>query len=488
MIELARSPSRRPSSSAGKAVRSVGAEQRAVSAREALEGVWSLAGGDQAALERIELAGEEPALPSVFPVGTAASACIGAAGLAASEIWRLRAGVAQPVRVAMRDAAVAYRSEHYLRIDGGRVAGPDRARSYFRDAAGRWMQLHMGYPHHRDGILAELGGRDDEDEITRAMSGRDAFELEDTLAAQGLPGYALRTCDEWAAHPQAAALGAVPVIEIVRIGDAEPRPLPAGDRPLAGVRVADLTRVIAGPVCGRTLAAHGADVLRIHPPHLTEIPVLAIDGGRGKRCAHVDLRDPGDRHSFDALVAGADVFVQGFRPGGVAGLGYGPEAIAERRPGIVYVSLSAWGETGPWAGRHGFDSLVQTATGIVAEGSAVRGVAEPAPLPCQALDHSTGYLAAFGAMMGLARRASEGGSWLVRISLAATGRWLDGLGRIDGLAAPDPDLVAVSDRLERRPTAFGEMTSVRCAESLPATPPGFTLPSAPLGSHPCEWA
>ena len=468
--------------------KSTGAEQGAVSARAALEGIWALAGGDPAALERMELSGEEPVLPSVFPVGTAASACIGAAGLAASELWRLRTGAAQPVRSAMWNAAVAYRSEHYLRVDGERVAGPDRARSYFRDASGRWMQLHMGYAHHRDGILGELGCRDDETEIARAMSRRDGFALEDTLAAQGLPGYALRTGEEWATHPQAAALATVPVIEIVRLGNAEPRPLPAGDRPLAGVRVADLTRVIAGPVCGRTLAAHGADVLRIHPLHLTEIPVLAIDGGRGKRCAHVDLRDPGDRRSFDALIKGADVFVQGFRPGGVAALGYGPEAVAARRPGIVYVTLSAWGETGPWAGRHGFDSLVQTATGIVAEGSAARGVEEPAPLPCQALDHSTGYLAAFGAMMGLARRATEAGSWLVRVSLAATGRWLDGLGRIDGLAAPDPDLAAVADRLERRTTAFGEMTSVRCAEELPATPPRFALPAAPLGSHPCEWA
>ena len=459
----------------------------AVTALTALERVWSLADLDREALERIELTGEEPVLPSVFPIGTAANACIGAAGLAASELWRLRTGAAQPVRVAMRDAAVAYRSERYLRIDGAPVEGPHRAQSYFRDASGRWMQLHMAYPHHREGILRELGCRDDDGEIARTFARRDAFEVEDALAARGLPGYAQRTREEWDAHPQSDALATVPVLEFERLGDAAPRPLPAGERPLAGVRVADLTRVIAGPICGRTLAAHGADVLRIHPPHLPEMPVLAMDGGRGKRCAHADLRDAGDRRAFDALIEGADVLVQGFRPGGLASLGYGPEAVAERRPGIVYVTLSAWGEAGPWADRHGFDSLVQTATGIVAEGSAAKGVDAPAPLPCQALDHSTGYLAAFGTMVGLARRATEGGSWLVRVSLAATGRWLDGLGRIDGLSVPDPDLAAVADRLQRRRTAFGEMTSVRCAEELPATPPGFALPSAPLGSHGCEW-
>ena len=466
--------------------------RQAGSARAALEGLWSLAGGDPRALGRVELAGAEPALPSVFPIGIAASACIGAAGLAASELWRLRTGAAQPVRVAMRNAAIAYRSEHYLRIDAAKVAGPDRARSYFRDASGRWMQLHMGYPHHRDGILRELGCRDDAAEIAaRVLPAGTHSKFEDTLAA--LSGCRATRCalrDEWSAHPQAAALACGSGAG----GRASRRrrlrgPLPEGrPAPRGSCRAADLTRVIAGPVCGRTLAAHGADVLRIHPPHLSEVPVLAMDGGRGKRCAHVDLRDPGDRRSFDALIEGADVFVQGFRPGGLASLGYAPEAVAEHRPGIVYVTLSAWSESGPWAGRHGFDSLVQTATGIVAEGSAARGIEAPAPLPCQALDHSAGYLAAFGAMAGLARRATEGGSWLVRVSLAAAGRWIDGLGRIDGLAAPDPDLAAVADRLERRPTAFGEMTSVRCAEELPATPPRFALPAAPLGSHPCEWA
>ena len=457
-------------------------------ARSALERLWSLADLDREALERIEFAGEEPALPSIFPIGTAASACIGAAGLAASELWRLRTGAAQPVRVAMRHAAIAYRSERYLRIDAAPVEGPHRAQSYFRDASGRWMQLHMAYPHHREGILRTLGCTDDAGAIAAVFAGADAFELEGNLASRGLPGYALRTREEWDVHPQAAALITVPVLEIERLGDGAPCPLPDGERPLSGVRVADLTRVIAGPICGRTLAAHGADVLRIHPRHLPEMPVLAMDGGRGKRCAHVDLHDPGDRRTFDALLDGADVFVQGFRPGGLASLGYGPEVVAERRPGMVYVTLSAWGEVGPWVQRHGFDSLVQTATGIVAEGSAARGVEEPSPLPCQALDHSTGYLAAFGAMVGLARRATEGGSWLVRVSLAATGRWLDGLGRIDGLSVPDPGLDAVADRLERRRTAFGEMTSVRCAEELPATPARFALPSAPLGSHRCEWA
>ena len=303
-------------------------DRRTASARAALEGLWSLADCDPAALERIELTGEEPALPAVFPVGTAASACIGAAGLATSELWGLRTGVGQPVRVAMRHAAIAYCSERYLRIDGAPVEGPHRAQSYFRDASGRWMQLHMAYAHHREGILRELGCADDSGAIANMFARHDAFMLEETLAVRGLPGYAQRTRDEWAAHPHAAALATVPVLEITRLGDAAQRPLPTGERPLAGVRVADLTRVIAGPICRRTLAAHGADVLRIHPPHLPEMPVLAIDGGRGERCANIDLRNPGDRRAFDALIEGADVFVQGFRPGGLPSRGARPRAEA----------------------------------------------------------------------------------------------------------------------------------------------------------------
>jgi crotonobetainyl-CoA:carnitine CoA-transferase CaiB-like acyl-CoA transferase len=301
---------------------------------------------------------------------------------------------------------------------------------------------------------------------------------------------ALRDFAEWDAHPQGQAVAGLPPLLVERIGDAPPVALPAiGWRPLAGVRVLDLTRVIAGPVCGRTLAAHGAEVLHITGPHLPSIGPLVMDTGRGKRCAHLDLRAEADRETLRALARGADVFVQGYRPGGISGLGFSPEALAELQPGIVCVSLSAYGHVGPWAGKRGFDSLVQTATGINAAEAAAEGrPGEARPLPCQALDHASGYLLALGAMAALLRRAEEGGSWLVRVSLAGTGRWLRGVGRVEGgLAAADTGMKDVADLLETTQSPLGRIEAVRHAARLSRTAPYWADPPVALGTHPAAW-
>ena len=190
------------------------------------------------------------------------------------------------------------------------------------------------------------------------------------------------------------------------------------DRPLAGIRVLDLTRIIAGPVCGRTLAAHGADVLLVTAPHLPEVESLVIDTGRGKLSTFLDLREKRERDVLAALLRKADIFIQGYRPNAIAGFGFGPREAGRIRLGIVYVSLCAYGHKGPWAGRRGFDSLVQTVSGLNMAEADAAGVDEPKPLPAQALDHGTGYLMAFAAMTALARRAEQGRSWHVRTSLA----------------------------------------------------------------------
>jgi crotonobetainyl-CoA:carnitine CoA-transferase CaiB-like acyl-CoA transferase len=276
-------------------------------------------------------------------------------------------------------------------------------------------------------------------------------------------------------------------LEIIRIGDAPAEPLPPAARPLTGVRVLDLTHVIAGPVCGRTLAEHGADVLRVTAPGWPSMETLVQDMGRGKLSTHLDLHQGADAERLRALAREADVFSQGYRPGAIAARGFSPQDVARLRPGIVYVTLSAFGHEGPWRDRRGFDSLVQTVTGIAAEGGRARGLDEARPLPCQALDHASGYLAAFGTMVALAKRATQGGSWMVRISLAQTGRWLDRLGRVDGLALPDLTPEAVADLMEETDTAWGRMLAVAPVARLSETPGRWTRPSAKLGTHPPEW-
>jgi hypothetical protein len=317
----------------------------------------------------------------------------------------------------------------------------------------------------------------------------EAGKFESAVAEAGLVATMMRSPAEWAAHPQGQAVAKLPLLEITKIGEASARPLPRSpERPLSGVRVLDLTRVIAGPVCGRALAAHGADVMRVTAPHLPALPQLDIDTGRGKLSASVDLRATDDRDWLRGLIRESHIFVQGYRPGGLAAKGFSPEALAEMRPGIVAVTLSAYGHEGPWAGRRGFDSLVQNASGInVAEAEAA-GVAAPKELPAQALDHASGYLMAFAATMALLRKSQEGGSWHVRVSLAQTGHWLQGLGRLDGgFACPEPTGEELKALAEAMDTPFGHLTFVKHAAVLSETPAYWARPPVKLGTHAPVW-
>jgi crotonobetainyl-CoA:carnitine CoA-transferase CaiB-like acyl-CoA transferase len=439
------------------------------------------------ALDAVELTGRDPILPSSFAVGTAAQSSIAASALAAAAIGLLRGGPRQRVSVDMRHAAVEFRSERYLKVNGKPPGDPwDRIAGTYRCGDSGWVRLHTNFPHHRDGVLRLLGCDYERAAVARALQDWTAQAVEDALAEGGLVGSRMRSFAEWEAHPHSHALNAQPVVSIEKIGDAPPRIPGPASRPLEGVRVLDMTRVIAGPVCGRTLAAHGADVLLMTAPHL---PSLGIeDTSRGKLSAQLDLRDPAAKETFAGLLRGADIFVQGYRPGGVQALGFGPEQAAALRPGIVCVSLSAYGHLGPWSARRGFDSLVQTATGFNAAEAEAAGIDEPKPLPAQALDHGSGYLMAFGALAALHRQATEGGSWLVRVSLARTGHWLRSLGRVEnGLAAPDIPVDAIADLTEESDSGFGHLTAIRHAGWLSETPPHWTRPAVPLGTHPPRW-
>ena len=459
------------------------------SGMDALAGLWSIGGGEAEALNDITLTGEDPALPSIFRVGTAAQATIGAASLAAAEVWRARTGQRQKVSLSMRDAAVSFRSELYTHVVGKpREEHWADVSGYYKTRDDRWIQLHCQYPHLRAGVLKVLGCDDDKAQVTAAVAKWDGLALETRCREDRLCVALIRSPEEWAEHPQAKAVAGLPVFEIIKIGEAPPEPLPkGGERPLSGVKVLDLTKVLAGPVCGRTLASHGAQVMRIGAKHLPVLVPLAMDTGLGKRSAFVDLREEKERETLREMARTGDVFAQGYRPGTMSGFGLGPEDLAAIRPGIVYVSLSAYGHEGPWKTWRGFDSLTQSASGICHEGMMAAGTGKPHPLPCQALDHGAGYLAAFGAMMALKRRAEEGGSWMVRVSLAQTGRWIDGLGRMDGLHLAKPKEDEIADLIEVHDSPFGKVSHVKSPEIMSETPARWDTGPVPVGHNEAGW-
>lgn len=452
----------------------------------ALQALWQLGGLPAAALAHIRLTGSDPVFPSSFAVGTAAQASIAAAALAACELGHARGVPRQNVSVDMQHAAAECTG--WFALDGTAPELWDPFAGLYR-CADSYVRIHTNFPHHRDGALRLLGL--DPATATRAAAEQamlrwQALDFEQASAERGLVATALRSFAQWDASPQGAAISAQPVITLSRIGDAPPRALPPlaeNARPLSGLRVLDLTRILAGPVGGRALAALGADVMLVNSPHLPNIAAIA-DTSRGKRSAHVDLRTAAGREVLWRLAEEAHVFSQGYRPGGLAALGFSPAALAQRCPGIVAVTLTAYGPQGPWAERRGFDSLVQTAMGFNhAEGHAAGG--QPRALPMQILDQASGFLMAFGAACALWHQQRAGGSWHVQVSLAQTGHWLRKLGRIPhGLDIHAPDLTPWKTCA---PSGFGKLEAIRPSAQLQRTPAAYSRQSVPPGTDLPVW-
>ena len=463
-----------------------------VSPQAAVQSLWAGVGLADAGLACLRLSGAEPALPSSFAVGTASQASLAVAATAAVEIGRLRGQPAQEVGVDMREAALeccgAFRVDGKKPVVWDPIAGLYACRG---GGPGDWVRLHTNFAHHRDGVLRllglPLGPTTTRVKVEAALARWSALELETAAAEAGMVVAALRSFETWQQHPQYAAVAALPLIEITRIGEAPPLAWPnlaADASPLEGIRVLDLTRILAGPVAGRTLAAYGADVMLVNSPHLPNIDAIA-DTSRGKRSALADLRDPADRQAFTAALAGAHVFLQGYRPGSLQALGLGADDAARIRPGIVCASLSAYGRSGPWSTRRGFDSLVQTATGFNVDEAAAAGSATPQPLPMQVLDMATAFLLAFAIEVALLRQQREGGSWHVQLSLARTGLWLRSLGRVaDGFAAATPEFSA---QMQASESGFGKLLALRHAAHFSRTPARYARPSVRPGTDRLAW-
>jgi crotonobetainyl-CoA:carnitine CoA-transferase CaiB-like acyl-CoA transferase len=458
--------------------------------RNALQELTALGLTPDASVSNVTFTGADPVFPTPYLVGTAGAAALGAVGLAASRLWTLRTNRNQSVKVDLRAAAAAMRSARYLRIDGQAPKDPwDAFSGYYPAKDGRWISIHCNFANHREAAMKVLGNPADRAAAEAASARWDGLALEDAIhAAKGCAGLA-RPKEEWERHPHAAAVAAQPLLEIKKIGESKPESLPHGKRPLSGVRVLDLTRVLAGPTCARTLAEHGADVLKIAGPHLPDSGASEFDTGIGKLQAFLDLRVEKDKEKLSGLLKAGDVFSQSFRPGTLAARGFSPEEAARLRPGIVYVTLSAWGTEGPWKDRRGFDSIVQTVSGMAMAQAAGPGPAsnphKPKLMPVSVIDYVSGYLMAYGAMVALTRRATEGGSWLVRVSLARTGKWIVDRGFVGDFASVAPELPA--DELKTLVMKTQNYSHLKPVVELSETPPYWERPPAPLGSHPPAW-
>ncbi|MEW2167413.1 CoA transferase [Streptomyces sp. NPDC007084] len=460
--------------------------------------VWRELDGDPALPAAVSTVVRTGTLEARLPVREMARACVGGCALAAAELAARRTGRAEVPHVTVDDGAVAtaFVSERHLLVDGRAPVTFAPLSRFWRTADG-WVRTHANYPHHRARLLAALALADDAtvDDVAAVLAARSAREVEETVYAAGGLAVASRTPEEWAAHEQARAVAARPLIERGVLGSGTARPLAplTGAGPLlpaAGVRVLDLTRVIAGPVATRTLALLGADVLRLDSPRLPELADGHADTGFGKRSATLDLA--ADRGVFEELLSEADVVVTGYRPGSLDRFGLSPEALAERRPGLIVAQLSAWGAYGPWGGRRGFDSLVQVATGIaVTEGSAEN----PGALPAQALDHGTGYLLAAAVLRSLTERSRDGRGRRVRLSLARTAAWLtrDIPASADARAEPggSPETALPYDTpapwLTTREAPAAHLRYALPPVAYTGAPADWSRPPGPLGADAARW-
>ena len=464
-------------------------------AHDALRTILPIAGWPEERARAVEITGgSDPVLPTPFRIGAAGAAALAATGLAAAELWELRTGRRQEVAVDLRQAVASLRSGLYLQVNGAKVREErNPVMGMYPAKNGRWSYIHANFPNHRAAALRVLGCEENREAARRAVAQWDALELEEAIIAAGGAGGMVRSMSEWAQHPQGGAIASLPLMEILKIGEAPAEKLPEGDRPLSGIRVLDLTRVLAGPTCARTLAEHGADVLKVTASHIAARDDQEYDTGHGKLSARLDLRQPKELERLQELVREADVFSQGYRPGTLASRGLSPEELVRLRPGLVYVSLSAFGHNGPWASRRGFDTVVQNVSGITTRQGELFPGAEPGPqfYPVSAIDYLTGYLMAFGAMLALARRAREGGSWLVRISVAQTGRWLVGRGEVPETALKDVPKEFPQAEIDRwsieSNAPAGQLRHLGPTVRLSETAPRWARPSVPLGHNEPAW-
>ncbi|MCB1647335.1 MAG: CoA transferase [Pseudomonadales bacterium] len=450
--------------------------------------LWAQSGLPSAAMTRLSLSNSGALLSSSFQVGAAAQSAIAAAALAATEVAVQRGRPELTVRVDQRAAELECTG--YFTLDG-ELPDAWAPLSGLYPCADGYVRIHANFDHHRDGALALLDipqppGQVSREMVASALRNWSAEDFETAASEKGLPVTAARDFAGFDQTAQGRAVRTMPLISITRIGEAEPRvpvPLRPGQKPLTGIRVLDLTRILAGPVCGRTLATYGADVMLINSPRLPNIRAI-VDTSRGKRSAWLDLEHTEGRKGLENLIRDANVFVQAYSPDSLARRGYGPAELAALSPGIVVTSLSAWGTSGPWASRKGFDSLVQTAMGFNMAEAQATGSDIPRALPVQILDFASGFLMALGAQTALLRQMQSGGSYLVEVSLARTALWLRSMGRCPLVVTDQPDWNGLCTDF---PSAWGELRAAPHGAEFSDFDTRDVRPSVPPGTDAPVW-
>jgi CoA transferase family III len=429
---------------------------------------WSAVGGDAAAADEVIFQGTG-GFSAAFAVTDVASAAVATAALAVAELLREAHGVRSSIVVDRRMSSMWFAGS--LRPLGWRPPASDPIAGDYSTRDG-WIRLHTNAPAHRAAVERVLGASDDRTAIARKVARWSKWDLEQSVVEAGGCAAEMRSMIEWQQHPQGHAVAAESLVQITRLDRVATRNWSLGAaRPLQGLRVLDLTRVLAGPVASRFLAGYGAEVLRIDPPEWDE-PSLVPEVTLGKRCARLNLREPSARTTFEHLLSSADVLLHGYRPGALEGLGYDKPTRGRLSPGLVDVTLDAYGWSGPWATRRGFDSLVQMSSGIADCGMKRAGAHMPIPLPVHALDHATGYLMAAVAIRGVAARLTRGQGSTARLSLARTAQLV-----VDHPADPEETPLAPETDSDR--SAQIELTDWGNAQRL--------VPPVQIANAPMQW-
>lgn len=424
-------------------------------------------------------------LASVYAVTDLAVASIASAGMAVAEFIAVHRNRVPFIQVDRRLASLWFaRSLHPI---GWKLPPPWDAMAGDYKASDNWIRLHTNAPHHRRAALHALGCSEEREVVTKAVAGWRASELEEAIVSAKGCAAVMRSIEDWKIHKQGRAVATEPLLHVSPTNSGRvPNWLISAARPLDGIRVLDLTRILAGPVATRFLAGYGAQVLRIDPLGWEE-PGTIQEVVLGKRCARLDLKSPQGMAMLKKLLAEADVLIHGYRTDALARLGLDSEERQKLRPGLVDISLNAYGWSGPWQTRRGFDSLVQMSSGIAHTGMIKAGKDRPFPLPVQALDHATGYLLAAAAVRGLTRRVLDGRGVEVRASLARTATLLTRYPVENGLAAQiEPENMSdLTPAIEE--TAWGPARRLRPPLMIEGCPMHWDLPAAQLGSSSAQW-